>query len=167
VTIASDIDGTPTRVDTHSDNANEPRYESIEIDAPTTGTILHSFHWQLDGLDKPKFELLVNMVSNYQGSGQLKLKSTSFGNRGPIPKQRKLRMRFLDRFAELVSRDSRLEMVSCTMLREAEGTVKVWVSRNSGFDTEEDSKFFGEFERLMPNVQHSEEGLSSLFALGA
>lgn len=76
--------------------------------------------------------------------------------------ERKLRIRFLDRFAELVSRDKGAEHVSCTMMRDTGAKVEIWVSRNTGVATADDERFFGDFERLMPNVKRSEEGMTAI-----
>jgi hypothetical protein len=129
----------------------------------------HNFHWQLDGLDRSRFAALVNLLAMRQG-GQMdspvESDHSSSADQESTSKERNLRIRFLDRFAELVSRGKGARLVSCTMLRETGGKVEIWVSRNSGFDLEEDSRFFGDFERLMPTVRHSEEGRSSFLIFG-
>ena len=73
-------------------------------------------------------------------------------------KDGKRRNRFLDRFAELVSYQKAAEQVSCTMLREKEDYVEIWVSRNAGLNRVQDLNFFRQFERLMPDVCRNEEG---------
>jgi hypothetical protein len=79
-------------------------------------------------------------------------------NREDASDNRKYRRRFLDRFAELVSRDRGAEHVSCAMLREMEDGIEIWASRNSGLTKTNDAAFFGHFERLMPDVRGSEKG---------
>ena len=125
----------------------------------------HNFHWQLEGLNRSRFAALVNLVSMRQGGEMSPSAEEDTSNDVDHPStspERKLRMRFLDRFAELVSRDKGPELMSCAMLRETGGKVEIWVSRNSGLDSEEDDRFFGDFERLMPNVRRSDEGIYML-----
>ena len=67
----------------------------------------------------------------------------------------KLKARFLDRFAEIVSYERGAEHVSCTMLRESGDSVEIWVSRNSGVGGTADTAFLKDFSRVMEQVADS------------
>jgi hypothetical protein len=118
--------------------------------------MVNGFHWHLDGLDRQRFSALANLLSIRQGKQVelLPLDDVQPDSGG----DRKLKMRFLDRFAELVSCEPGSEHVSCAMLREGEGGAEIWVARNDGIARYADTVFFLQFEGLMSEVRRSEEG---------
>jgi hypothetical protein len=118
----------------------------------------HKFHWHLAGLDQQRFSALINLLSIRQG-GQVEPKLSVAESDLPTPTaSTKLKARFLDRFAELISCERGAEYVSSTMLRERDGSVEVWVSRNSGTGKLRDEAFFRDFERIMREARDREGG---------
>ncbi len=61
-------------------------------------------------------------------------------SRGRVP-----RIKFLDRFAELLAREKNLTYVSCVGLEERENSAAIYISRNGGFN-DFDRKFLNKLE---------------------
>ncbi|KAJ4485196.1 hypothetical protein J3R30DRAFT_3813504 [Lentinula aciculospora] len=119
------------------------------------------FTWDAPGLNKGQFIALTNLLSLRNGR-QLQPPSeqaSEFGNdfpqSNPRVKQRTdsspeddLKQRFLDRLAEVISKDKRVEYVACTTMKEYQDHVKVWVACNDGLD-ENDKAFLCSFSAKM------------------
>jgi len=61
-----------------------------------------------------------------------------------------LRKRFLDRFAEVLSKKKDARHVACAVMQEQEDRVRIWVARNEGFD-QSDSEFLSKFASCLSN----------------
>ena len=62
-----------------------------------------------------------------------------------------VKRRFLDRLAEVLSKDKGGTHVSCAVLKEESGSITVFASRNSAFD-KVDQRFCARFQELLMNI---------------
>ncbi|KAJ7600425.1 hypothetical protein C8J56DRAFT_1156816 [Mycena floridula] len=125
--------------------------------------MVSGFHWH-EGLDQPFFNALTSILS-LRNDGtlepptrftlddilQLAGGSADSTSRPEISHLDVLTRRFLDRLAELASRQKGAERVSCTALKEEKVKVRIWVTMNNGFD-EMDRIFFQKLEILLNAV---------------
>jgi len=124
------------------------------------------FSWNQDGLNKPLFVSLTNILSLRNG-GQLEAQdafsddatdatgetSSSTPTTHPATLAgSELKPRFLDRLAEVVSCKKAPTHVACAVMKEENNQVTIWVARNDGF-VETDIIFFKRFEELMGKIE--------------
>ncbi|KAI9849140.1 MAG: hypothetical protein M1837_005370 [Sclerophora amabilis] len=149
------------------------------------------FDWNQNGLDEARFVALTNLLSLRNG-GQMETPELD-QDEDPVEEasdgeeafseadtehpcalaesgHEELKTRFLDRLAEIVSRErpsggSNVErgrkgsFVACTTLREAEDDVYIYVTRNNGLDVK-DMHFFSKLENLLPKMSRREGALT-------
>lgn len=125
-----------------------------------------SFTWALPGLDGPRFRAMTNLLSLRNG-GQLDTpefdeaddSDASDGSETSISEadtthpvnlhssgHMPLKKKFLDRLAEVISKQHKWRHVACTVLKESEDQVDVYVTKNDGLD-KDDQAFFRTLEK--------------------
>jgi hypothetical protein len=122
--------------------------------------------WNQDGLNKPLFVSLTNLLSMRNG-GQLEAHDTcsddatsdagetssSAATTHPATlSSPELKTRFLDRLAEVVSCKKGPTHVACAVMKEENTHVTIWVARNEGF-VEADVTFLKTFQELMSKIE--------------
>ncbi|KAJ3839151.1 hypothetical protein F5878DRAFT_138453 [Lentinula raphanica] len=75
-----------------------------------------------------------------------------------------LKRRFLDHFAEIVSKEEGGPHVACAVMREYADHVNIWVARNEGL-SEKDSSFFDAFSAEMKTLASQDPRSESLWVL--
>ncbi|KAJ3735073.1 hypothetical protein DFJ43DRAFT_71172 [Lentinula guzmanii] len=104
-----------------------------------------SFTWDTQRLRA--FNALINLLSLRNGR-QLELKCVNQSVPFINDSYHRIKQRFLDRFAEVVSNRRGGEHVACTIMRESGDHVVIWVARNGGF-SRKDISFLKEFSAEM------------------
>lgn len=131
------------------------------------------FKWDSPGLSKAEFLALTSLLSMRNG-GQLEpldnfdtshdhstdesedevasqyTDDTTRPRQFTASSKDNLRRRFLDRFAEVLSKKKDARHVACAVMQEQEDRVRIWVARNEGFD-HSDSEFLSKFASCFNN----------------
>jgi hypothetical protein len=131
------------------------------------------FKWDSPGLNKAEFIALTSLLSMRNG-GQLEplenfdashddssdesedeaasqsTDDTTRPRQFTVSSKDNLRRRFLDRFAEALSKKKDARHVACAVMQEQEDRVRIWVARNEGFD-QSDSEFLSKFASCLSN----------------
>jgi hypothetical protein len=67
----------------------------------------------------------------------------------------RLKRRFLDGLAEFAAKEHGPLFVACVAMRESEGEVRIWITRNKGFEPS-DHEFFERFSGLLSSWFYQE-----------
>lgn len=123
---------------------------------------MNHFSWDVSGLNGAEFQALSNALRLRSG-GHLEPTFAQIGSEEKLEANDetdndaasdlvnlisdfsdhvRLKKRFLDRLAELAANEKKPGAVACAAMREFDGPVVVWISRNEGFE-ERDVWFFG------------------------
>jgi hypothetical protein len=135
------------------------------------------FHWSFPGLDQRSFTAFANLLALRNG-GQIEILSpcdviqdedgsdegsvdTSRPNQISDSGHNKLKKRFLDCLAEFVANDKGGKFVACSSMREGEDCMTIWITRNGGFQSLEET-LSERLSELLSNLSSRSGGMSPL-----